>query len=88
MKTRTQPFHTRTLEMVEQFKRAPKDLYISVRLFPDELSGYIIGWASNMDFLRTNRIENNGYLDNYVLMDHELRTWKDLIRRLTNNGDQ
>lgn len=86
VKTRTQPFHTRTLEMVEQFRKVPKDLYISVRLFPDKISGYIIGWATKMDFLRTNRIENNGYLDNYVLFDHELRTWKDLIRLLTNDG--
>jgi hypothetical protein len=39
----------------------------------------VIGWASNKDFLRINRIENNGYLDNYVLHDQELRTWSSLM---------
>lgn len=82
VKTRTQNFHTRTLEMTEQLKTIPKDIYISVRLFPETLSGYVVGWASNQDFLRINRIENNGYLDNYVLFDNELRPWTDLISRL------
>lgn len=85
VKTRTQHFHTRTLEMVEQLKKLPKDIYVSVRLFPDELSGHILGWASDKDFLRINRIENNGYLKNFVLFDNELRTWQDLIKRLKND---
>ena len=79
VKTRTQNFHTRTLEMKEQLHRSPKDIYVSVRLFPDEFEGYVIGWASDQDFLRVNRVENNGYLDNYVLFDHELRTWTRLM---------
>jgi hypothetical protein len=79
VKTRTQNFHTRTLEMKEQLHRSPKDIYVSVRLFPEAHEGYVIGWASNKDFLRINRIENNGYLDNYVLHDQELRTWSSLM---------
>jgi len=83
VKTRTQNFHTRTLEMKEQLQRCPKDIYVSVRLFPESHEGYVLGWASNQDFLRVNRIENNGYLDNYVLFDRELRTWDRLMELLS-----
>ena len=65
--------------MKEQLQRSPKDIYVSVRLFPDVFEGYVIGWASDQDFLRVNRVENHGYLDNYVLFDHELRTWARLM---------
>ena len=82
VKTRTKNFHTRTLEMKEQLSKAPKDIYVSVRLFPATYEGFVIGWASKKDFLRVNRIENNGFLDNYVLFDHELRTWERLIEFL------
>ena len=48
---------------------------ISVQLF--KLSGdyeiKIIGWCTKEDMLQINRIENNGYLDNYVMYDKELR---------------
>jgi hypothetical protein len=84
VKTRTQNFHTRTLEMTEQLHRSPKDIYVSVRLFPETVDGFVVGWASNQDFLRVNRIENNGYLDNYVLFDYELRTWEGLLELLAN----
>jgi hypothetical protein len=83
VKTRTQNFHTRTLEMKEQLRRSPKDIYVSVRLFPETYEGFVVGWASNQDFLRANRLENNGYLDNYVLFDGELRTWESLLEHLT-----
>jgi hypothetical protein len=85
VKTRTQNFHTRTLEMKGQLQRSPKDIYVSVRLSPESYEGFVVGWASNQDFLRVNRIENNGYLDNYVLFDNELRTWErfmDLLSEL------
>lgn len=72
VKTRTQDFHIRTLEMVEQFTNKPKDIYISVRLYPDSFKGCIIGWFSKEDLLRINRIENQGYLDNFVMYDREL----------------
>lgn len=78
VKTRTKSFHVRTLEMVEQFQKKPKDIYISVKLNDDLKSGHIIGWFSKKDLLRVNRIENNGYLDNYVLFDRELRTMNEL----------
>ncbi|MFU8925362.1 hypothetical protein [Acinetobacter puyangensis] len=58
---------------MEQVYCRPKHLYVSVRLFPDLKSGLIIGWCTAHDFLQINRIENHGYLDNYVLYDHELR---------------
>lgn len=83
VKTRTEDFHTRTLEMVEQFKNKPKEIYISIRLYPDKKEGYIIGWCTKEDILNINRIENNGYLDNYVLFDNELKPIEELKVRLS-----
>ncbi len=79
VKTRTEDFHTRTLEMCEQFKKIPKDIYVSVRIFNDKKEGYIIGWFTKEDIVKINRIENNGYLDNFVLYDDELRPLNELI---------
>ncbi len=62
VKTRTESFHIRTLEMVEQAKNHPKDIFISARLYKD----------SNM--INKNQIENQGYLDNYVMYDRDLRS--------------
>ena len=84
VKTRTKEYHTRTLEMVKQFKTKPKDIYVSVKLNMVNFEGYIIGWFGKKDITRINRIENNGYLDNYVLYDKELRdidTLKSSIRK-------
>ena len=80
VKTRTQEFHIRTLEMVKQLKRKKIDIYISVKL-SNQKNDYkikIIGWCTKQDILKINRIENNGYLDNYVMYDNELRNIKDL----------
>lgn len=83
VKTRTKNFHTRTLEMVEQINNKPKDIYFSVRLFETvPFTANIIGFAIRKDFLDRNRIENQGYLDNYVLFDEELRGVEKLILRL------
>ena len=74
VKTRTQEFHIRTLEMVKQLKRKKIDIYISVKL-SNQKNDYkikIIGWCTKQDILKINRIENNGYLDNYVMYDNEL----------------
>ena len=51
------------------------DIYISVQLFKlsDDYEIKIIGWCTKEDMLQINRIENNGYLDNYVMYDKELR---------------
>ena len=73
VKTRTEDYHTRTLEMVEQFNKKPKDIYVSVRLYTDSYKGIIVGWFGKNDIKRINRVENNGYLDNYVFYDKELR---------------
>ncbi len=79
VKTRTKDFHTRTLEMVEQFNKNPKDIYVSVRLFPEKKEWYVIGWCTKEDIIRIKRVENHGYLDNYVLLDNELRPLQTLI---------
>ena len=75
VKTRTQQFHVRTLEMVKQLQRKKIDIYISVRLFQSykDYKIGIIGWCSKTDILKINKIENNGYLDNYVMYDNELK---------------
>lgn len=87
VKTRTKDFHTRTLEMVEQMAKNPKDIYISVRLFDGvPITVELIGYAFKQDFILKNRIENNGYLDNYVLYDNELKKVDSLINKLQKNG--
>lgn len=78
VKTRTQPFHTRTLEMVEQMERNPKNIYISVSLSASQDCGDIIGWCTSEDFLNLGTVENQGYLDNYVLYDKQLRSIESL----------
>ena len=79
VKTRTKDFHIRTLEMCEQFKKMPKDIYVSVRLFVEKKEGFVVGWFTKEDVVKINRVENNGYLDNYVLYDDELRPLSELI---------
>lgn len=78
VKTRTEDFHIRTLEMVEQAETHPKDIYISVRLFRESNTVVILGWFSYKDLIRKGRIENQGYLDNYVMYDSDLRPILDL----------
>lgn len=73
VKTRTKDFHKRTLEMVEQAQSHPKDIFISVRLFCDTNDVKIIGWYTYDDMISKNQIENQGYLDNYVMYDKDLR---------------
>lgn len=85
VKTRTEAFHTRTLEMVEEFIKNPKDIYISIKLFEDNKSGQILGWVSKKDIMRINRIENHGFLNNYTIYDNELRSidylWEILLNK-------
>lgn len=85
VKTRTKPFHTRTLEMVEQAKSHPKDIFISVRLFPERNTVKLLGWYTFEDMININRIENNGYLDNYVMYDSDLRPMESLYDILLAN---
>jgi hypothetical protein len=46
----------------------------------------LIGYALKEDFLKINRIENQGYLDNYVLFDSELKDVNLLISNLQKNA--
>ena len=78
VKIRTKPFHTRTFEMVEQAKSHPKDIFISVRLFPERNTVKLLGWCTFEDMINIHRIENNGYLDNYVMYDSDLRPMESL----------
>ncbi len=78
IKTRTKSFHTRTLEMVEQAENHPKDIFVSARLFSERNTVKLLGWYSYQDMLNANRIENNGYLNNYVMYDSDLRSMDEL----------
>ncbi len=84
VKTRTEDFHIRTLEMVEQAETHPKDIYISVRLFRESNTVVILGWFSYKDMIRKGQIENQGYLDNYVMYDSDLRPILDLEKYVLN----
>lgn len=87
VKTRTKKYHTRTLEMVEQMTKKPKDIYFSVQLYAtNPFTVALIGYALKEDFLTANRIENLGYLDNYVLYDSELKTSSTIIDLLQKNS--
>lgn len=81
VKTRTKKFHSRTLEMVKQFHSKKIDIYISVFLMKIASSYQIkiLGWCGRKDIIKINRIENNGYLNNYVLFDSELRNISKLL---------
>ncbi len=68
--------------MVEQFRKKPKDIYVSIRLFFDDKKGFIIGWCTKDDILRINKIENQGYLDNYVMYDNDLNDINLLSQKL------
>ena len=78
VKTRTEAFHTRTLEMVEQAQTHPKDLFISARLYRESCTVRLLGWFTYQDMIRKNQIENQGYLDNYVMYDRDLRPMREL----------
>lgn len=82
VKTRTKSFHTRTLEMVEQAQSHPKDIFISARLFEERNAIKLLGWYSYEDMIQKNNIENNGYLDNYVMYDSDLRPIEDLYNSI------
>ena len=79
VKTRTKSYHTRTLEMVEQARRSPKHLYISARLYPQTNKVVLLGWFFYNDMIKKNQIENNGYLDNYVMYDEDLRPMESIF---------
>ena len=85
VKTRTQAFHTRTLEMVEQAQSHPKDIFISARLFAERNAIKLLGWYSFQDMINVGRIENNGYLDNYVMYDTNLRPMNELFQTILSN---
>lgn len=85
VKTRTKSFHTRTLEMVEQANSHPKDIFISARLFSERNAVKLLGWYSFQDMMNAGRIENNGYLDNYVMYDSDLRPIEELYSLILTN---
>lgn len=72
VKTRTEDFHIRTLELVEQAQNHPKDIYISARLYRETNQVELLGWFTYREMINIGRIENQGYLDNYVIYDNEL----------------
>ncbi len=85
VKTRTEVFHTRTLELVEQVNSPyRKDIYISAKLTRPYTIEFL-GWFTREDMLEANHKENQGYLDNYVMYDNELRPMSDLETQIIRN---
>lgn len=82
VKTRTESFHIRTLEIVEQAINHPKDIYISVRLFKETNTVRLLGWYTYEDMITKNQIENQGYLNNYVMYDKDLRPIVELMNKI------
>ena len=81
VKTRTKHYHIRTLELVEQYSAFPKDIYISARLYEGTRNVKLLGWYTANEMLNINRVENNGYLDNYVMYDNELHPMEDFLEK-------
>lgn len=79
VKTRTKDYHTRTLEMVEQYSNHPKNIYVSARWYEGTRDVTLLGWYTDRDMVSKNQIENNGYLDNYVMYDHDLRPMEEFL---------
>ena len=79
VKTRTKRFHIRTLEMVEQYTNHPKDIYVSARLYEGTYKVDLLGWYTGADMFSKHQIENNGYLDNYVMYDKDLRPMESFL---------
>lgn len=84
VKTRTRPFHTKTLEMVKQFHERPKDIYVGAYYNEDNdevcLYGYI--WAEKLSTLHEPK--SMGYIKNYWANDNEMSQIENLIVELNN----
>lgn len=74
VKTRTKSFHTRTLEMVSQFHSRPKDFYVGIYLDLDNQEAEIYGFISSDQLQNLSQIEDQGYGDNYVVYDNQLKS--------------
>lgn len=78
VKTRSESYHTRTLEMVKQFNKRPKDVYVSVYYNKVEETAELLGWIDARRLRDLHPIENNGYKDNYVAYDNDLAAMNEL----------
>lgn len=83
VKTRTEDFHIRTLELVEQVENRSKDIYVSVHYHRDTDIVDLIGVISSNKLVQLNQIENHGYEDNYVAYDNQLGNLKDFKNFIT-----
>ena len=83
VKTRTEEFRIRTLELVEQTICHPKELDVFRPALPGSgmRSSGCWGGFTREDLLTQGKIENQGYLDNYVMYDRQLRPMESLARR-------
>lgn len=87
VKTRTKDYHTRTLEMVKQYTKNPKDIYVSVKFSSDKTSGQILGWIPGNNLATQNPKENQGCHDNYVAYDNDLSSMDEFLLFLQKNNN-
>ncbi|WP_050540525.1 hypothetical protein KQH69_07210 [Streptococcus sanguinis] len=72
VKTRTEDYQTRTLEMVEQFYKRPKDIYVGARLYRDKNEVELYGIISANKLKKLGQIEKFGYKEDFFAYDSQL----------------
>jgi len=77
VKTRTEDYQTRTLEMVDQFYQRPKDIYIGARLHRDRNEVELYGVISAKNLEKLNQISSFGYKKDFYAYDNQLSTMEE-----------
>lgn len=79
VKTRTKSYHTRTLEMVTQFRERPKDVYVGTyyNAGKDQMEFY--GYIRAEELEQLHSPENHGYGWNYFAYDREMHPVNKLL---------
>lgn len=82
VKTRTEKFHRNTLEMVSQFKKRPKDLYISAYYNRNEDTVTMLGCITAHDLKNANHPKKFGFKENYYTTDNQLNDIEEVLTDL------
>lgn len=79
VKTRTQEYQIRTLEMVDQFHSKPKDIYVGVRLYREDDKAEIYGYITADNLKNANAPKSFGFKLNYWAYDYQMAPIEKLI---------
>lgn len=83
IKTRTEDYQTRTLEMVEQFTRRPKDIYVGARYRRELATVEFYGYIEAEELKNANPAQGFGYKTNYWASDDQMKPIEDLLSLLS-----